>query len=98
MAKTKSAKAAAGEPMALDDERVRKIGKSNIDKWLHVLLEEEGSPRISTEVSPPSGSLDHGQPPLSPGLSNLSMAALRGSIELDEGRDDVRHDTVLSGH
>jgi hypothetical protein len=24
-----------------DDERIREIGKSNIDKWLHVLLEEE---------------------------------------------------------
>lgn len=92
MTRSKSAEAAAGEPTALDDERVRKMGKCNIDKWLHVLLDEEGSPRISTEVSPPSGSLDHGQPPLSPGLSNLSMAALRGSIELDEGRDHVRHE------
>jgi hypothetical protein len=87
--KIKDAEAAAQEPMNLDDEKIREIGKSNIDKWLHVLLDEE-FPRISTdEASPPSSSPNSGQPPLSPALSALSMAALRGSVELDEGRVDV---------
>jgi hypothetical protein len=75
------------EPMTLEDESIYKIGKSNIDKWLHVLLEDAASPRISIDDASllhPLGSPSSGQPPLSPALSSLSMAALRGSIELDE--------------
>lgn len=80
------------EPMTLEDESIYKIGKSNIDKWLHVLLEDAASPRISIDDASllhPLDSPSSGQPPLSPALSSLSMAALRGSIELDEGRDIV---------
>ncbi len=80
------------ELMTLEDESIYKIGKSNIDKWLHVLLEDAASPRISIDDASllhPSDSPSSGQPPLSPALSSLSMAALRGSIELDEGRDIV---------
>ncbi|CAM6029808.1 unnamed protein product [Sphagnum balticum] len=78
------------DPMTLEDESIYKIGKSNIDKWLHVLLEDAASPRISIDDASllhPLDSPSTGQPPLSPALSSLSMAALRGSIELDEGRD-----------
>jgi hypothetical protein len=75
-----------------EDERIREIGKSNLDKWLHVLFEDAGSPRISTDdasqIQPTHNSILGQQPPLSPDLSNISMAALRGSIELDGGRDN----------
>lgn len=75
-----------------EDERIHEIGKSNLDKWLHVLFEDAGSPRISTDdasqIQPAHKSILGQQPPLSPALSNISMAALRGSIELDGGRDN----------
>lgn len=88
-AKIKSAEAAALDLISSDDERIREIGKSNIDKWLHVLLDEE-FPRISTDgAAQSSDSPGSGQPPLSPALSALSMAALRGSVEMEECRDDV---------
>jgi hypothetical protein len=87
--KIQSAEAAALDLTNSNDEKIREIGKSNIDKWLHVLLDEE-SPRRSTEgAAQSSDSPDSSQPPLSPALSDLSMAALRGSVELDEGRDDI---------
>ncbi|KAG0583524.1 hypothetical protein KC19_3G143800 [Ceratodon purpureus] len=86
--KIKSAEAAALDLVSSDDERIREIGKSNIDKWLHVLLDEE-FPRISTDgAAQSSDSPGSGQPPLSPALSALSMAALRGSVEMEDGRDD----------
>uniref|UniRef100_A0A7I4EBW2 HNH nuclease domain-containing protein n=1 Tax=Physcomitrium patens TaxID=3218 RepID=A0A7I4EBW2_PHYPA len=78
--KIKNAEGATFEHSNSDDERIKEIGKSNIDKWLHVLLNEE-FPRISTD------SPNNGQPPLSPALSALSMAALRGSVELEQGKD-----------
>ena len=91
--KIKSAEAASLDLLNSDDERIREIGKSNIDKWLHVLLDEE-SPRISTDGAVQSSdSPDSGQPPLSPALSALSMAALRGSVEMEEARDDVSSDS-----
>jgi hypothetical protein len=75
-----------------ENERIHEIGKSNLDKWLHVLFEDAGSPRISTDdasqIQPAHNSILGQQPPLSPALSNISMAALRGSIELDGGRDN----------
>lgn len=87
--KIKSAEAAALDQETPDEERIKEIGKSNIDKWLHVLLDDD-CPRLSTDRtarSPSSPSND--QPPLSPALSALSMAALRGSVEMEEAGDDV---------
>jgi hypothetical protein len=80
------------EVITSEDERIHEIGKSNLDKWLHVLFEDAGSPRISTDdasqIQPAHNSILGQQPPLSPALSNISMAALRGSTELDGGRDN----------
>lgn len=70
----------------IDDERTRKIGKLNLDKWLEVLLFKNGE---STSSSPdqPDVSLNR---VFSPALSQISMAAMRGSMELQEGaRDQV---------
>lgn len=87
--KIKSAEAAALDESSPDDERIREIGKSNIDKWLHVLLDDD-CPRLSTDCTARSpSSPSNGQPPLSPALSALSMAALRGSVEMEEAGDDV---------
>ncbi|CAK9219597.1 unnamed protein product [Sphagnum troendelagicum] len=86
-----------------ENERIHEIGKSNLDKWLHVLFEDAGSPRMSTDdasqIQPAHNSISGQQPPLSPALSNISMAALRGSIELDGGRDNhefLRKDDATS--
>lgn len=95
--KIKSAEAAALDQINPDDERMREIGKSNIDKWLHVLLDDD-CPRLSTDLTTAqsSGSPENDQPPLSPALSALSMAALRGSVEMEEARDDVSFHSCLS--
>lgn len=84
----KSAESATLDRINPDDERIREIGKSNIDKWLHVLLDDD-CPRLSTDCAvQASGSPENDQPPLSPALSALSMAALRGSVEMEEVRND----------
>ncbi|XP_024362815.1 uncharacterized protein [Physcomitrium patens] len=85
--KIKSAESAA-QLTDLDDEKMREIGKSNIDKWLNVLLNQE-CPRLSLDGAEHSaGRLDTHHSPLSPAMSTLSMDALRGSEELGEGRTD----------
>ena len=38
--KIKSGEATTLDLINLDDERIREIGRLNIDKWLHVLLDE----------------------------------------------------------
>lgn len=92
--KIKSAESAA-QLTDLDDEKMREIGKSNIDKWLNVLLNQE-CPRLSLDGAEHSaGRLDTHHSPLSPAMSTLSMDALRGSEELGEGRTDVSYQVYL---
>lgn len=84
--KIQNVEAAALESVKSNDQRLKKAGKSNIDRWLHVLL-DEAFPRISPDLAAQSSECQtNGQPPLSPDLSALSMAAIRGSVELEEGR------------
>ena len=68
-----------------DDEKVRQIGKSNLDKWLQVLLFKDVD---SGGSSPGQESPLHRA--LSPALSQMSIAAMRGSMELQASRDQVK--------
>ena len=65
-----------------DDERLRQIGKSNLDKWLQALLFKD----VRSTVSSPgrdSSLLLH-----SPTLSQISVGAIRESLEL------ARHEVI----
>ena len=74
-----------------DDEKVRQIGKSNLDKWLQVLLFKDVD---SGGSSPGQESPLHRA--LSPALSQMSIAAMRGSMELQASRDQVKE--LLTQH
>lgn len=76
--------AASQQASSSDDEKIRQVGKSNLDKWLQVLLFKELD---SAGSSPAQDSPLHRA--LSPALSQLSMAAMRGSMELEIARDQV---------
>lgn len=63
------------QSMDIEDEKVREIGKSNLDKWLQLLLFKD----VESTCSSP-GRDTHGQT-ASPGLSHISVAAMRESLE-----------------
>ena len=64
-----------------DDEKVRQIGKQNLDKWLQVLL-------FNVESTPP-GQASPLHRALSPALTQMSIAAMRGSLNLEANQDQV---------
>ncbi|KAG0604219.1 hypothetical protein M758_10G154000 [Ceratodon purpureus] len=76
-------KTEAGRQQACDtdDEKVRQIGKQNLDKWLQVLL-------FNVESAGPSPGQDS---PLhrafSPALTQMSIAAMRGNLNLEANQD-----------
>jgi hypothetical protein len=62
------------QPADVDDEKLKEIGKSNLDKWLQALLFKDAesvssSPGRDAQIT-------------SPALSQISMAAMRESLEL----------------
>jgi len=59
----------------VDDEKLKEIGKSNLDKWLQVLLFKDVE---STRSSP---GRDTPLQTVSPALSHISVAAMRESLE-----------------
>lgn len=66
-----------------DDERLKQIGKSNLDKWLQALLFKDAA----SAASSPGRDTPH-----SPALSQISVAAMRESLEL------ARHQVNKKGH
>ncbi|KAG0621493.1 hypothetical protein M758_3G024700 [Ceratodon purpureus] len=69
-----------------DDERLRQIGKSNLDKWLQALLFKDV---VSAASSP---GRDTPLPLHSPALSQISVAAMRESLELARHQEFVTRD------
>uniref|UniRef100_A0A7I4FD07 Myb-like domain-containing protein n=1 Tax=Physcomitrium patens TaxID=3218 RepID=A0A7I4FD07_PHYPA len=59
-----------------DDEELKDIGKSNLDKWLQVLLFKD------VESARSSPGRDAPLQTISPALSSISVAAMRKSLEL----------------
>lgn len=64
------------QSMDIDDEKVREIGKSNLDKWLQLLLFKD----VESTCSSPGRDTPHAQI-VAPGLSHISVAAMRESLE-----------------
>lgn len=70
-----------------DDEKVNQIGKSNLDKWLQALLLK------GMESAGSSPGRDTPLQILSPALSQISVAAMRESLE--RARQQVRNPNTL---
>lgn len=64
-----------------DDEELKDIGKSNLDKWLQVLLFKD------VESARSSPGRDAPLQTISPALSSISVAAMRKSLELASHQD-----------
>ncbi|KAG0599265.1 hypothetical protein M758_12G138900 [Ceratodon purpureus] len=74
-------------PTDVDDEKLKEIGKSNLDKWLQALLFKDAESVCSSP--------GHDTPALqitSPALSQLSMAAMRESLELASHKEFLNRD------